>query len=70
MKAVRSRVRVQSQQRWGENVIAPHAPLRLQLKAMSAQVVPVIPNELDNFIHLWNREILLSVSALLITTMN
>ncbi|MEH1977666.1 MAG: ATP-binding protein [Nostoc sp.] len=40
--------------------------LGLQLNAISAQVVPVIPNELDNFIRLWNREILLSASALLI----
>ncbi|WP_414588439.1 ATP-binding protein [Scytonema sp. PCC 10023] len=40
--------------------------LGLQLNAMSAQVIPVRPNELDNFIRLWNREILLSASALLI----
>lgn len=40
--------------------------LGLQLNVISAQVVPVIPNELNNFICLWNREILLSASALLI----
>ena len=40
--------------------------LGLQLNAMSTQLVPVIPNELDNFIRLWNREILLSANALLI----
>ncbi|MEH2467352.1 MAG: ATP-binding protein [Nostoc sp.] len=40
--------------------------LGLQLNAMSAHLVPVIPNELDNFIRLWNREILLSASAILI----
>ncbi|MEH2394223.1 MAG: ATP-binding protein [Nostoc sp.] len=40
--------------------------LGLQLNAMSAHLVPVIPNELDNFIRLWNREILLSASAMLI----
>ncbi|NMF62512.1 ATP-binding protein (plasmid) [Brasilonema octagenarum UFV-E1] len=40
--------------------------LGLQLNTISAQVVPVIPNELDNFIRLWNREILLNASALLI----
>lgn len=49
---VRSRVRVQSQERWGENAIPPHAPLHLQLNAISAQVFPVIPNELDNFFRL------------------
>ncbi|MEH2120425.1 ATP-binding protein [Nostoc sp.] len=40
--------------------------LGLQLNAMSAHLIPVIPNELDNFIRLWNREILLSASAMLI----
>ena len=40
--------------------------LGLQLNAISAHLVPVIPNELDNFIRLWNREILLSASAMLI----
>ncbi|MEH1891904.1 MAG: ATP-binding protein [Nostoc sp.] len=40
--------------------------LGLQLNTMSAHLVPVIPNELDNFIRLWNREILLSASAMLI----
>ena len=52
VKAVRSRVRVQSQKRWGENARPPHALLHLQLNAISAQVFPVIPNELDNFFRL------------------
>lgn len=40
--------------------------LGLQLNAMSAQAIAVTPNELNNFIRLWNREILLSRNALLI----
>jgi hypothetical protein len=40
--------------------------LGLQLHGISAQAVPVIPNEIENFIRLWNREILLSATALLI----
>ncbi|MDV2997153.1 MAG: ATP-dependent zinc metalloprotease FtsH [Chroococcidiopsis sp. SAG 2025] len=40
--------------------------LGLQLNVMSAQAIAVTPNELNNFIRLWNREILLSRNALLI----
>ncbi|MBD2308712.1 ATP-binding protein [Chroococcidiopsis sp. FACHB-1243] len=40
--------------------------LSLQLNAISARAIPVTPNELNSFIRLWNREILLSRNALLI----
>ncbi|OKH50477.1 ATPase [Calothrix sp. HK-06] len=40
--------------------------LGLNTSVMAARVVPTIPNELDNLIRLWSREIILSGSALLL----
>lgn len=40
--------------------------LGLNTSVMAARVVPTVPNELDNLIRLWSREIILSGSALLL----
>ncbi|MBW4671340.1 MAG: AAA family ATPase [Cyanomargarita calcarea GSE-NOS-MK-12-04C] len=40
--------------------------LGLNISVMAARVVPTVPNELDNLIRLWSREIILSGSALLL----
>lgn len=40
--------------------------LGLNISVMAARVVPTVPNELDNLIRLWSREIILSGSAMLL----